>query len=49
MGRESAAKLIVEGKVRLAEADEQAAFYKRAARSLDVAEEERWRAKFNLP
>ena len=32
VGRESAAKLIVEGKVRLAEADEQAAFYKRAAR-----------------
>lgn len=48
VGRESAAKLIVEGKVRLAGADEQAAFYKKAAEALTVAEEERMAGKIQL-
>lgn len=46
--RESAAKLIVEGKVRLAGADEQTAFYKKAAEALTAAEEERMAGKIQL-
>ena len=48
VARESAAKLIVEGKVRIAGADEQAAFYKKAAEALAAAEEEKMAGKIQL-
>src|SRR3954452_25265087 len=48
VARESAAKMIVEGKVRLAEADEQAAYYKLAAEALSAAEEAKMAGKIQL-
>jgi hypothetical protein len=48
VSRASAAQLIVEGKVRLAEEAERASFYKASKEALEAAEEEKLASKIQL-
>ena len=48
VGRESAARMIVDGRARLADEGERAAFYKNAQEALAAAEEERLAGRIQL-
>lgn len=48
VSRAAAARLIVDGKVRIASADEQAAYYRSAREALQAAQEERMAGKIQL-